>query len=203
MIGADAPGVERIGNVKTWLVAITDFGDLAVSLPLAAAMLIWLLHYSPRAASRWVLALAVCAGLTASLKIVFYGCPPAADIHSPSGHTSLSTLVYGALTFVTAIAWSGSRRVLVIGSGAGLILAIAVSRLLLDAHSVPEAGLGLVIGTVSLAMFIRQYLDAPNAKVWPLLIAASLLISIFHGRELHAEQYLHQITGYLHVHCGG
>ena len=189
--------------MRTWLVAITDFGELAVSLPLAAAMLIWLLHYSSRAASRWVLALGVCAGLTASLKIVFYGCPPATDIHSPSGHTSLSTLVYGALTFVTAIAWSGSRRVLVIGSGAGLILAIAVSRLLLDAHSVPEAGLGLVIGTVSLAMFIRQYLDAPNAKVWPLLIAASLLISIFHGRELHAEQYLHQITGYLHVHCGG
>jgi hypothetical protein len=40
----------------------------------------------------------------------------------------------------------------VIGVGAGLILAIAVSRLLLDAHSLAEVGLGLMIGIVSLAL---------------------------------------------------
>jgi hypothetical protein len=30
--------VERIGNVTTWLIALTDFGDLAVLIPLAAAI---------------------------------------------------------------------------------------------------------------------------------------------------------------------
>ena len=89
-----------------------------------------------------------------------------------------------------------------IGASVGLMLSIAVSRLLLDAHSVPEVGLGLIIGTVSLVLFSRQYLACPNTKVWPLLVAAGILISILHGRELHAEQYLHRITGYLQMQCG-
>jgi membrane-associated phospholipid phosphatase len=194
--------VHRIGNVKAWLVALTDFGDLAVLMPLAAAVLIWLLLYFSRAAPRWLLALGFCVGLTALLKILFYGCPPAGDMHSPSGHTSLSTLVYGALTLAAATAAPGLRRLLVIGGGAGLILAIAVSRLLLDVHSVSEVGLGLVVGTVSLALFSHQYREGPNTKVWPLLVTACVLLSILHGRELHAEQFLHRVTGYLQVHCG-
>jgi hypothetical protein len=103
---------------------------------------------------------------------------------------------------VVATARPGLRRLLVIVGGAGLILAIAVSRLLLDVHSVPEVGLGLLIGILSLALFSHQYLQGPNTEVWPLLVAASVLVSILHGRELHAEQFLHQITGYIQVHCG-
>ena len=188
--------------MRAWLVALTDFGDLAVLVPLAAAMLIWLLRYFSRAAPRWAFALGLCVGLTALLKIAFYGCPPAGDMHSPSGHASFSTLVNGAFTLVAATAWPGPRRVLVIGGGAGLILAIGVSRLLLDAHSVAEVGLGLIIGIVSLALFSRRYLQAPNTNVWPLLVAAGVLVSVLHGRELHAEQFLHRITGYFPVHCG-
>jgi membrane-associated phospholipid phosphatase len=198
IIGAGA-GREWISDVTAWLIALTDFGDLAVLMPLSAAILIWLLRYSSRAAPRWILALSLCIGLTALL--AFHACPPADNIHSPSGHTSLGTLVYGALTLVSATAWPGLRRVLVIISGAGLIFAIGVSRLLLDAHSVAEVGLGLVIGAVSLAMFSRQYLKAPTTKRWLLLVAAGVLALVLHGRELHAEQFLHRITGYLPVHC--
>jgi len=75
--------------VKGWLTALTDFGDLAVLMPVAAAMLIWLPFYSSRAALSWVLALGFCVGLTALLKMVFYRCPPVGDMHSPSGHASL------------------------------------------------------------------------------------------------------------------
>ena len=69
-------------------------------------MLIWLLLYSSRAALSWVLALGFCVGLTALLKIVFYGCPPVGDMHSPSGHTSLST-------GLTPVSWSDES----LGSG--------------------------------------------------------------------------------------
>jgi membrane-associated phospholipid phosphatase len=193
--------VERIGNVTAWLIALTDFGDLAVLIPLAVAMLIWLLFCSSRAAPRWVLALGFCVGVTALLKIAFYGCPPAGNIHSPSGHTSLSTLVYGALTLLAASAWRGPHRALVIGGGAGLILGIGVSRLLLEAHSMAEVGLGLMIGTVSLILFAYRYLEGPNTEVWPLLVAVAVLVLILHGHELHAEQSLHRISGYLNVQC--
>lgn len=88
-----------------------------------------------------------------------------------------------------------------IGGGAGLILAIGVSRLLLDVHTMAEVGLGLLIGVVSLVLFAHRYLQGPNPKVWPLLVAAAVLVSILHGRELHAEQFLHRISGYLNVQC--
>jgi hypothetical protein len=63
--------IERIGNVTAWLFALTDFGDLAVLIPLAVAVPVWLLLYLSHAAPRWVLALGSCVGLTALLKVVF------------------------------------------------------------------------------------------------------------------------------------
>jgi membrane-associated phospholipid phosphatase len=195
-----APG-ERTDDVTRYLVVITDFGDLAVLVPLAVAIPIWL-HRVSGVTAQWILALSICVGLTALLKIVFYGCPPAGDMHSPSGHASLSTLVYGGLALITAAPYPGLRRVVVIGVGAGLVLAIAVSRLLLDAHSLAEVGLGLIIGIFSLALFGHKYLQSPSRKVWPLLVAAGVLISILHGSELQAEEILHRITGYVPLHCG-
>jgi membrane-associated phospholipid phosphatase len=190
-----------IGDWRAWLLALTDFGDLAVLMPVAAAILIWLgLHFS-LAAPRWLIALGLCIGLTALSKVFFYGCPPAGDIHSPSGHTSLSTLIYGVVTLVAAGPEPGLRRLSVIAGGAGLILAIAVSRLLLGTHSAPEVGTGLFIGIISFALFAQKYLPRPDTRVWLLLVVAGVLISILHGRELHAEQFLHRLTGYFRVHC--
>jgi hypothetical protein len=89
IIGADA-GREWIGDMTAWLITLTDFGDLAVLIPVSAVILIWLVRNSSRAAPRWIFALSVCIGLTALLKIAFHAWPPADNMHSPSGHTSFS-----------------------------------------------------------------------------------------------------------------
>ncbi len=183
---------------------MTDLGDLALLAPLTLAILLWLLVLrAPRAAAQWGAAVGFCVGLTGLLKIFFYGCPPAFDVRSPSGHTSLSTLVYGAMALVTALESGGVRRLLAMGGGAGLIFAIAASRLLLDAHSIPEVGLGLVIGTAALALSGRGYLRRrPEiVRLSPLLVSAVVLVFVFHGSELRAEEFLHRITGYLRIHC--
>ena len=191
--------------MRGWLVAITDFGDSAVLLPLAAAMLLWLLLLrAPRAAAWWVAAVGFCIGLTAVLKIFFFRCPPIHNLHSPSGHTSLSILIYGALALVIVVDGGNLRRVVMIGGGAGLIFAIAASRLLLDMHSMPEIALGLMIGVVGLTVFGYGYLRCrPEVvRLSPLLVSAVVLISTLHGSQLRAEEVLHRITGYLHIHCG-
>jgi membrane-associated phospholipid phosphatase len=166
--------VDWCALMRGWLVALTEFGDIAVLMPLAAVMLLWLLLMrSPRAAAWWAIAVAVCASLTAMLKVSFYGCPPIPDLRSPSGHTSFSTLVYGAMALVTATERIGSRRIIAISGGVSFIVAIAVSHLLVYAHSALAVGLGLVIGISSVSVFGQGYLRDRPARVWlsPVFVA--------------------------------
>ncbi len=179
---------------------LTNFGDLAVLLPLAAVMLIWLLGLRPRSSALWwVVALGLCVGLTALLKIGLYACQPAAALQSPSGHTSLGTLVYGAIAFVVAAELTGWQRVLALGSGLLVICGIAVSRVLLGAHTPLDVVLGALIGALALAVFARAYLGHKPAtpSLRPLVLALVLLTAVLHGEALHAEEMLHAIGRYL------
>lgn len=183
------------------LFTLTDFGDAALLLPLALAILCWLAWRSWYLASWWSVSVALCIGLTSVSKIYFYGCPPASDMRSPSGHTAFSVLVYGALALIIATPSGGIRRAATLGLGASLIMAIAVSRLVLNIHSLPEIILGFVIGAASVGLFTQKYMCWPQAQVWRLAIAVGLLITLLHGQQLHAEGLLHWITGHLRLYC--
>ena len=180
--------------------ALTDFGDLAVLLPLVAAVSIWLLWRSPKdAAPWWLLAVAVCAGVTAALKILFYGCPPAADLRSPSGHASLSALVYGALVVLAAARATQRQRLALIAIGTAAILAIAASRVALHDHTIAEAISGLAIGAAALAIFVWRFLSRPPlpSPVWPLLVPAAFLVVVLHGDRLRAAEFFNAIGAYV------
>src|SRR5690242_18673216 len=124
-----------------WLIALTNLGDLAVLIPLVATTFLWLfLVRAPRGAVWWALAVSICVGLTAIAKVSAYACPPAPDLQSPSGHTSFSTLVFGAISMITAAECRGVQRAMSISVGIGLILGIAASRMLLAFHSMREVG---------------------------------------------------------------
>ena len=181
---------------------LTDFGDAAVVLPLSAVMLVWLLSAnSRRAAVSWVIAVGICIAGTALLKIFLYACPLVSDLVSPSGHTSLSMLVYGSIALVFAAEGNGWQRIAVLAAGAALIIGIAGSRLLLNVHSALEVGIGIVIGTVTLAPFGHRYLRLGSwAKpLWPLILPVIAVITTLHGLELRAEPLLHGLSRYLHL----
>jgi membrane-associated phospholipid phosphatase len=193
---------KRSSILKTFLVAVTDFGDAALLIPLGAVMLFWLFQHDWRSTIWWAISVGFCVGFTAVLKIFYYGCPPAPDMRSPSGHTGFSILIYGAIALVTAVPARGLSRTLAIVLGAGIVLAIAISRLILAIHTFPEVSLGVVIGLVSLMLFARVYFNSPNDQVWPLLVSSGILIAMLHGQELHAEELLHHITSYIGIQCG-
>jgi PAP2 superfamily len=179
--------------MRAWVIGLSEFGDAAVLVPLTAVMLLWLLVMrSPRGAVWWAVTVAFCVSITALLKVSFYACPPAPDLHSPSGHTSFSTLVYGAMTLVTANATEGLRRIAAISGGTGFILAIAASRLLLHAHSAAEVGVGLVIGTSALALFGVQYTRYRAKEIWlfPLFVSAGALVLVLHRGITTAASHL-------------
>jgi membrane-associated phospholipid phosphatase len=181
--------------------AFTDFGDLAVLLPLASLMLVWLFwKQSGIVALFWLGAVFFCTGLTALLKVYFFVCPPAADLHSPSGHTGFSTLVYGSLSVIAAMQWRGWRRSIMLVAGAIFVILIGLSRIALDAHTIAEVIFGFAIGGLSLAFFAVYYLRFrdPNITLGWLMLAALVLIGVFHGQQLRAEELLHAIGLDLH-----
>ena len=140
------------------LKAITDFGDLGVLLPVAAVVALWFLAARSMAALWWWLAaVTLCAGCTAVLKIYFFACHGPYALTSPSGHSSFSALIYGALAVIVATSASaGWQRFMIVAAAAGLVAAIAASRHSLAAHGTLEIVCGLAVGFVSLGVFVPR-----------------------------------------------
>jgi membrane-associated phospholipid phosphatase len=182
--------------------ALTDFGDAAVLLPLSIVILLWMLiHHGRRVSASWVIAVSLCVGATTLLKIYLYACPPQPDLVSPSGHTSLSVLIYGAIALVIAAEQRGWSRAAIFFSGTGLIVAIAGSRLWLNAHTAPEVAIGIVIGIATLTLFADRYgrSRTEGASLSPFILSVVMVTAILHGQELRAEAFLHAISNHLHL----
>lgn len=192
--------------LRTFLHALTDFGDSIVTLPIAALVLIWFAIWGDRNSRLvWLTGLIVCAAVTATLKIYFKACPVAGlDLDSPSGHTSMSLYVYGGLTLITAAQFANWRRSGVLILGGLFILGIALSRAVLEYHSKLEVAIGLVIGAAALALFWLPYRTHRPARmpVWPLWVAALAPIVLLSGRSMSAEGLLFRIALYIHGFVG-
>jgi len=193
--------------MSTLIEAITDCGDLAILLPVACVLTLWAALIRKQAIFKWwLVALALCIGGTGILKIYFFACPPLSDLHSPSGHTSLSTLVYGTLTLAAARTMQDWRRWLVVIAGAMFIVAIALSRIVVHAHSIPEVLLGSALGLVALSVLVAAYLRDTPTKIYlaPLVTISVMLVVLLNGHELRAEEFLHHIASYLNIasECG-
>jgi len=185
---------------------LTNFGDAMVVLPVAAVTLAWLTRVAGgRTAALWCGALLLCGGGTALLKIYFGTCTaPLESLNSPSGHASMSTLVYGSLALIVGAEAAPWQRFAAAALGAAAIVGIALSRIVLGAHSMAEVALGLVIGAVALALFARRYLETRPAvrHIWPLVAAVALLILVLHGHSAHLEAVWRAVAGWLHNTAG-
>lgn len=182
--------------------ALTDFGDAAVLLPVAIVLWIWLLALPRKggtAGAWWGLSLALCVGITALLKVYLYPCPQGSELRNPSGHVSLSVLVYGAIATVLSRQVDGWQRVAVVCGTAVGVMAISASRVLIEAHTWPEVLAGFAIGGVSLAVFACNYPRhaSTTASVRRLSVAVLLVLALLHGHTLHAEDILHRLNAYL------
>jgi membrane-associated phospholipid phosphatase len=169
-------------------------------------MLLWLvLGRCGRAAVWWIISVVLCVIFTSLLKLSFYGCPGVLELNNPSGHASVSTLVYGAILLVTVTeSHNGLQRALLIGGSVGLIVGIAVSRLALHAHSVSEVALGIGIGALTLALFARSCLQCrkEHMSLTPLYLAGGALILPMYGRRiLNADALLSHMAGYFQHYC--
>ena len=184
---------------------ITDFGDTAVTLPLAALMLGFLvIARRARLALVWVLAIVGCAGVIGVLKLMLDACGnpalSAAGLASPSGHTAMSAAVYGGFAAVVGAQLPRPGRIALMPGAIMLIVAIPVSRVVLHLHSRIEVAAGLMVGLMALACIAAAVLvRRERLPVFWLAGAAMILMLVFYGERWPAEQAIHHIAGWLEI----
>jgi membrane-associated phospholipid phosphatase len=144
---------------SAWLL-FSRLGEAQLLLP-AAAVLLWLLVRERKAATgaagasqrglalQWLLRLATAAVLTTASKLAFIGWglgSAALDFTGVSGHTAFATATYPLLMAAAVPAtWPLARQAAAL-VGLGLGLAVGLSRLMVDAHTVSEVVAGVLVG---------------------------------------------------------
>ena len=178
------------------MIAITDLGDSGVLLPVAGLILLSLLWlHTRRTAVWWASTIALCAFATVAAKIMLHACVfgwTSHDLVSPSGHTSLSTTVYGSCAFVVAAETSRWRRLAALAIGGLIVGAIAVSRIYVHAHTGPEVVAGLLIGAACVAWFAYGC-QRPGERGLPwqaVITISALAIAATYGAHVDFESLI-------------
>ncbi len=174
---------------------LTDFGDTAVTLPLAAMTLALLLAGGARrAALAWVLAVGLCGLSMALLKLAFGSCGAGLNVRpfSPSGHSALSVMVYGGMALLFSTTAMPRRlifRLLAMLFAAG----IALSRIMVSAHTPVEVVVGLLIGLGALVVLAQGLRREVLVLAWPasrVVALTVLLVTLMHGFRWPIESNL-------------
>lgn len=168
-------------SAPLWRV-VTHLGSSSLLLPLFALLLLGLWQAGHgRAARTWLCAVVVAAGLTLVSKILFMGWGigiAMLDFTGVSGHSVLAASVFPVLLYWLLAQQPAARRYL--GVVLGLLLAgvVAVSRVVLGAHSASEVVVAWCMGLLVSLLAVRAMPQVGAAPVWvrftPLLLLFSL-----------------------------
>lgn len=182
-------------------VSITDLGDSAVTLPMAAVTIaILMIARRARPALWWGGCIVASAVVITALKLVLTALAPhhhaLAALTSPSGHAGMSAIVYGGFVLLIGPSLPPIWRIAARLGALVLILAIAVSRLVLHDHTIPETVVGLGVGVAALAALRAGLGRAPVERVPALALCAAALamIGLMHGTRLHTERMIRALT---------
>lgn len=183
------------------LKAFTALGDPALLLIVALAVLLylWITNDPHKLARSWILLSTTCVALTVAGKLLCYLLDWQAfgvwRMHSPSGHVAIATAVYGGCATLLAAGRAYLKRLIVWTAAGALVMALALSRLMLRLHSVAELAAGLSIGVVCLGGFWLSLSPAhkPIVKASH-LVALLLLINVARFVHIDGEALVAQLS---------
>ena len=182
--------------VHNWMpvaVSITDLGDVAVTVSLAALVLMWLIFCGGRnAAVAWAVGFSAVGAAIAAQKVGARACDltwPKFGIVSVSGHMAMSTVVYGICAMLIGGRSSRLIRPLSLLVAGLVVTGIGWSRVVLHAHSVGEVLAGLVLGLTGLGLIVFFGRPAERGVIGrgALALASALLLVVLYGRSVDAE----------------
>lgn len=175
------------------MIALTQLGDAAVTLPVVTAVLLWLLWKRAwRPAAYWLAAASFGAVLTVILKAGF-GLPRPLPLYDgsiafgfPSGHAAMSIVTFGFLAVLAARELPLRGQLAVFTVMALLAGLIALSRIYLGAHWLSDVLGGLSFGVAWVALLGIAYLRRPAPSVSARGLLAVAATALIVGAGVHA-----------------
>jgi membrane-associated phospholipid phosphatase len=177
--------LHRTAGLDRLLVGVTELGDAKVALPLAAVALALFAGLQ-----RWreALFLAVAMGgaavFVAGLKRVIHRVRPVdiydgvAEYSFPSGHASMSIVLFGFLAFLLAVRAEPFWRRILYSVSIVLVLLIGFSRIYLGAHWLSDVVAGLAFGLAWNSALAIAYLHQSSGRLQPPIATAPLAIGL-------------------------
>lgn len=175
----------RTPIVDRMMVAITELGDVQVLLPVILVALMWFI--AQRAwltAGYWLAAIVVAEVLAKVLKLTLHRQRPGAmydgieQFSFPSGHATMSVVVYGFLAFLLCREMRPNLRQKVISLTAILVASIALSRLYLGAHWLSDVLGGISFGVAWVAALAIAYEYQSHEQLQPEKFAAIMAATV-------------------------
>ena len=157
----------------------TRLGEAQILLPAMAAAVLWLAWARPTRplAAAWTAGAAAAVGLTTASKVAFIGWAvgvAAIDFTGFSGHSMSAALVLPVLARLAASRTPRPWPRCAIALGYALAATVAVSRVMVGAHSVSEVVTGFALGAAASAVALRAT-QAP-AQLPPRWLFAALAL---------------------------
>jgi membrane-associated phospholipid phosphatase len=172
------------------MIWFTNFGDLAVILPMAVVVGVWLSWaQGPRLGLIWAAIFTASVGSIWGLKILLAANPISLGkltFHSPSGHAGVSATLYGMTAVIFAVSARRAPRIIGIISMVSMIVAVTVSRVVLSAHSSADAWAGAFLGLlwlIPIVFSLKEFRGGLNSYR-SLAIGIALIATITHGLTL-------------------
>lgn len=172
------------------MVSVTELGDATVAVPVVAGVLaVLVLLRAWRDAGYWLAAVAFAGLSVEAVKLGLHFPRPAgfsaASYSFPSGHTVMSSVIYGYLAVLVAPSLARGWRWAPYAGAALLVGAIAFSRLYLGAHWLADVVAGIGMGSAWVAVVAigrARHEDAERRLPWVAATAAAvfLVASVWH-----------------------
>ncbi|MDB5798361.1 MAG: rane-associated phospholipid phosphatase [Paucimonas sp.] len=185
---------------------LTFIGDSVITLPAAAAIIVWLLAAGAwRLALTWTTLLGSALFLVLATKVAFIGWGigiPALDFTGISGHAMRACAVLPVLAYLLFQQARASVRALGVLAAFCFGLVISLSRLVLHFHSASEVVSGIGLGTLVAVNFLRHSAGQPALQLqrWVVGLTMLALVPSSYAEPSQSQRWVTKVALYLSGH---
>ncbi|PVX85578.1 phosphatase PAP2 family protein [Paraburkholderia unamae] len=183
------------------MVAASELGDAAVTIPVFLAVLsVLLVRREWRTAGYWIVAIAMAEASVKLIKFAVQRSRPVSiyegieSFSFPSGHATLSIVIYGFLTYLVCRGHQKRAQFRIAVISGSVIALISISRLYLGVHWLSDILAGLSLGTAWIVFLsVAHHLRDRDTRGSPVLLVVALVtllttavvhISLHHSADL-------------------